>query len=218
MGRPVSSAPIGLCHPGCVFVAQSSKAGQTGAGTTVPPRDHLSRVRGTCVGHAPDTRSEVKEDIALRSAVNPKASGGCFPLWLRPQHPHGRLIGLEVITSHQSGLDPAPERLQGDCGRFHPPTQHTQSRPGDVDPVALQFLLHPVERAVFEILGADDVAQQSRTTQPLLDYRRRHRCLDRCHLFAPTAGQHRADRPTPDQPSGNEIQTLGRLYPDDTAL
>jgi len=161
------------------------------------------------------TRSEVKEDISLRSTVNPKVSGGCLSLNLRIQHPNGGFIDLEVITSHQTGLDPAPERLKRDRGGFHPTTQGC---PGDIDPVALQFLLHPVEGAVFEILGADDVAQESRTTQTLFNHLRRHRCLDWCNRFAPTACQHRADRPPPDQSGRNEIQTLGTLFPDDTAV
>jgi hypothetical protein len=42
--------------------------------------------------------------------------------------------------------------------------------------------------------------------------------LDWCHLFAPTARQHRADSPATDQPGRNEIQTLGTLFPNDTAV
>ena len=45
-----------------------------------------------------------------------------------------------------------------------------------------------------------------------------HRGLDRGHFLALAAGQHRTDRPPPDQPGRNEVQPLGTLLPDDAAL
>jgi hypothetical protein len=46
----------------------------------------------------------------------------------------------------------------------------------------------------------------------------RHGSLDRSQVLAPSAGQHRADRPAADQTSGNEIHPLRALLPDHTPL
>jgi len=150
----------------------------------------------------------LKDDVGmlLVTDVGPEpAQPGVIPAAIQDRD--RRVVGSQDGRAEDDLLEPANERLQQDGSLLRPVAQ---SRGAQTNAVALQDLRLTVQGTVIRKLRHQDLGEQPRAGQTLLDRLRRYGCDGHVGLAAP-AGVLEADVLADDERSGHVVKLLGDL-------
>ena len=154
---------------------------------------------------------ELQDHVPAWFGIEPEVAAGGLALHLRIEHPHRRLVHLQVAAGRHGPPHRVVERTQPPGDRLDP-LHHLLAR--DHQPVPLlELLRQSVKGQMIVIADQHDVDRQADPQSALRDQAGRQR-RDRDPRFSAPAGPFAPDRAPPDQFGGDQLDLLADLLAD----